>query len=822
VTIRRSRYFIACLTPASSAWTASIPRPITLLTIRRALEQYSVALQEGAVIIIDHDEMRVRRPDPYNARMMRRTLLALLLILAAATFAQTPVADAPIYGFSPSSLAGEKALEAQFDAKLNRDDLRNWMKRLSARPHHLGSSYDAANAEFIASLFRSWGYDTQIETFDVLFPTPKTRLVELIAPERFVAALAETPLAEDATSGQTSEQLPTYNAYSIDGDVTGDLVYVNYGIPKDYEELEKRGIDVKGKIAIARYGGSWRGIKPKVAAEHGAVGCIIYSDPRDDGYYAGDVYPKGAYRAETGAQRGSVADMPLYPGDPLTPGVGATKDAKRLDRSQAATITKIPVLPISYADALPLLRALGGPVAPAEWRGALPITYHLGAGPARVHMKLEFNWNMVPAHDVIARLRGSERPDEWIVRGNHYDAWVNGASDPISGQVAMLEEARVLGELAKSGWRPKRSIVFAAWDGEEQGLLGSTEWVETHIDDLQKHAVVYINSDTNSRGFLDAGGSHTLERFVTQVARDVRDPERGATVLDRLRATTAVHGSADERKDTRDRADLRLDALGSGSDYTPFIQHAGIAALNIGYSGEGGGGSYHSIFDSFDHYTRFGDPKFDYGMTQAKTTGRMLMRLASADVLPFEFTNVAETIGRYATEVRKLADETRTETEERNREVRENLQELAADPLEPFAAPKLQESVPFLNFAPLQNSLARLQKSASDYDKARTAMEWSPEAAARQEALDRALMHVERALTRDEGLPRRPWFRHQIYAPGFYTGYGVKTLPGAREAIEQRNWAEANQQLEIEARVIDTYAAQIDRAAEIARGTKSE
>ena len=748
--------------------------------------------------------------------MMRR-LAASLLLLTAATFAQSP-APQPIYGFADASLPAERALETQFDAKLNRENLRNWMQRLSARPHHLGSAYDRANAEFLASLFRSWGYDTQIETFQVLFPTPKTRLVELVAPEHFTAALAEKPMAEDATTAQTAEQLPTFNAYSIDGDVTGDLVYVNYGVPKDYEELERRGIDVRGKIAIARYGGSWRGIKPKVAAEHGAVGCLIYSDPRDDGYFQGDVYPKGPYRSETGAQRGSVADMPLYPGDPLTPGVGATADAKRLDRSQAATITKIPVLPISYADALPLLRALGGPMAPVEWRGALPIPYHLGAGPARVHMKLEFDWKLVPANDVIARLRGSERPDEWIVRGNHHDAWVNGASDPISGLVAELEEARALGEVAKSGWRPKRTLVYAAWDGEEQGLLGSTEWVETHMPELQQHAVVYINSDSNSRGFLNAGGSHTLERFVTQVARDVPDPERGVSVLDRLRAQSEVNGSAEERKDARDRGDLRLDALGSGSDYTPFIQHAGIAALNIGYSGEGGGGSYHSIFDSFAHYTRFGDPKFDYGIAQAKTTGRMVLRLGNADVLPFETTDLAETVNGYASEVQKLAADARSETEEHNRLVRDRAAELVADPTEPFVAPKAEEPVPYLNFAPLQNAVARLQKSARELERARAAMASSPDAASRQQALDEALMRLERAFTRDEGLPRRPWFRHQIYAPGFYTGYGVKTLPGVREAIEQRNWSEAGQQIEIVARIIDGYAAQLDRAAELARG----
>jgi N-acetylated-alpha-linked acidic dipeptidase len=734
-------------------------------------------------------------------RAMRR-VFAIALLAATTVSAQTN--DKPIFGFTAADAAKQRALESQFDAQLNRDNLRAWMKQLSARPHHLGSANDKANAELIASLFKSWGYDTAIEEFRVLFPTPKTRVVELLAPEKYVLKLAEPALSQDATSGQTSEQLPVYNAYSIDGDVTGDLVYVNYGVPADYDVLERNGVDVKGKIVIARYGGSWRGIKPKVAAEKGAIGCIIYSDPRDDGYFQGDVYPKGAYRSDGGAQRGSVMDMPIHPGDPLTPGIGATKDAKRLDRSEVDVFTKIPVLPISYSDALPLLRNLGGPVAPAEWRGALPITYHLGVGPSRVHMNLKFNWDLVPLYDVIARLQGSERPDEWVIHGNHHDAWVNGANDPISGLVAELESARSIGQLAKSGWRPKRTIIFAAWDGEEEGLIGSTEWAETHADELQKHAVVYINSDTNGRGFLEPAGSHTLEKLVTQVARDVPDPERGVSVLERLKARELANTKESEKlKELRDRDLIRLDALGSGSDYTPFIQHLGIAALNIGYGGEDGGGSYHSIYDSFDHYVRFGDPNFDYGVAQAKTTGRLVLRLANADALPFEFSTMANTVARYADEVTKLAEDSRRDIEERNRMISDRTFEIAADPTKPFAAPKTQEPAPYLNFAPLQNAVAHLKHAAKEYDKAAPSSS-SP-------ALDQAIMRIEQSLTRSEGLPRRPWFRHQIYAPGFYTGYGVKTLPGVREAIEQKDWKEANQQIEIVSKVIEGYAAQIEK-----------
>jgi N-acetylated-alpha-linked acidic dipeptidase len=745
---------------------------------------------------------------------MRRSTVLIALFATALSAQPSPSTDKPILGFSAAGAVKERALETQFDSKLSRDNLRQWMKRLSARPHHVGSAYDRENAEFIASLFRSWGYDAQIESFEVLFPTPKTRLVELVAPTQFTARLSEPALTQDATSGQTAEQLPTYNAYSTDGDVTAELVYVNYGVPADYDELERRGIDVRGKIAIARYGHSWRGIKPKVAAEHGAVGCIIYSDPRDDGYFEGDVYPQGPFRSEGGAQRGSVADMPSYPGDPLTPGVGATKDAQRLDRKNAETITKIPVLPISYADALPLLRALTGPVAPADWRGALPITYHVGPGPARVHLKLEFDWKMVPIYDVIARMPGSDRADEWVIRGNHHDAWVNGARDPISGLVSELEEARAIGELAKSGWRPRRTLIFAAWDGEEPGLLGSTEWVETHAAELKQHAAVYINSDSNSRGFLDAGGSHTLERFVTEVARDVEDPERNVSVLARLRAHDLVEAlTADERKELRERDLIRLDALGSGSDFTPFLQFAGIAALNIGYSGEGDGGSYHSIYDSYDHFTRFADPDFFYGIVQAKTTGRMVLRLANADVLPFEVTTLANTISRYTSEVIKLTDSVRAKLEEQNREAREQTLELAAEPTLAFVPPVEEATAPFLDFAPLQNATARLQRASRELDRSLAASLDAPNGSLRQVGLDRSLIRLEHLLTRQEGLPRRPWYKHQVYAPGMYTGYGVKTLPAVREAIEQKKWSEANEQIVIVARVLDGYAAEVERMA---------
>ncbi|HUI10976.1 MAG TPA: transferrin receptor-like dimerization domain-containing protein, partial [Bacteroidota bacterium] len=480
-------------------------------------------------------------------------------------------------------------------------------------------------------------------------------------------------------------------------------------------------------------------------------------------------------------------------------------------------ITTIPVLPVSYADALPLLTALGGPVAPAAWRGALPITYHCGPGPATVHLQVASAWDMAPIRDVIAVLPGAARPDEWIVRGNHQDAWVCGAADPLSGLVALMEEARAVGVLARGSWRPARSIVYCVWDGEEPGLLGSTEWVETHQAELERKAAVYINSDGNGRGFLSVGGSHTLERFVNGVARTVEDPETHASVWARLRAFTLLHAAAGERKEIQDRGDLRIDALGSGSDYSPFLQHIGVAALNLGYGGENGGGSYHSVYDSFEHYTRFGDPGFVYGIVLARTAGRMVLRLADAPVLPFEFGDFTETIGRYVREVIKLTDDMRTETDETNREIREKAFALAADPTETWVDPPLKDPVPHLDFAPLENAVDRLQRSTARFVEASGALCRAGRAPAEPacRALDRLYMGFERSLTTAEGLPGRPWYVHEIYAPGKYTGYGVKTLPGVREAIETRQWKEAGEQIVVAARVLERASGLIDSAASL-------
>ncbi len=726
-------------------------------------------------------------------------------------------------GFTAGSAAAEAALEQRFDAALDPAHLRDWLKQMASQPNHLGSPHDKANAEFVLQQFKDWGWDAHIETFDVLYATPTERVLELVAPTTFKAALDEPALAEDSTSNLREHMLPPFNVYSADGDVTAELVYVNYGVPDDYKELERRGISVKGKIAIARYGASWRGIKPKVAQEHGAVGCIIYSDPRDDGYFQGDAYPQGAYRGEQGAQRGSVADIPIYSGDPLTPGIGATKNAKRLKREDAPDLLKIPVLPISWGDALPLLKAMTGPVAPERWLGALPITYHLGAGAAKVHLKLAFDWKQTPAYDVVATLHGAERPDEWVLRGNHRDAWVFGAADPLSGQVAMLEEARVLGAMHKAGWQPKRSIVYLSWDGEEPGLLGSTEWAETHAAELQKKAVLYVNSDNNGRGFLAMGGSHSLEHALDQVASGITDPETGVSVLQRRRARAAVVGSANDanphQKEMAKAAldvqrDFPIDALGSGSDYTPFLQHLGIAAVDFSYGGEDSGGEYHSVYDSFDHYLRFGDPKFEYGITLAKTVAHTVLRFADADILPVHAANFAETVARYDDELHKLGDDAREAADKTNRLLADKAYQLSADPTETLLPPPAPPAVPFLNFAPLDNAIARLKASATAYDAAYAAYlqaEKKPDSAAMQK-IDVLLQGLEHTLTQSSGLPGRAWYEHMIYAPGLYTGYGVKTLPGVREAIEQKHWDVAEKYAVTIAAVLDAYSKRLDQA----------
>ena len=749
---------------------------------------------------------------------MRRIVCVIAVLLgipAALPWLHSISGDEPVlFGFSAESSRAERQWEEKFKAIPSPQLMRDYMQRLSAQPHHVGASYDRDNAEWLAAKFKEFGLDTHIETFDILFPTPKERAVELVeGGPKFVAKLQEPVVPQDPTSNQQNAQLPTYNAYSIDGDVTAPLAFVNYGIPEDYEQLERLGVSVRGAVVIAKYGRSWRGIKPKVAAEHGAVGCLIYSDPNEDGFKQGETFPAGAWRPRDGVQRGSVADDPIYPGDPLTPGVGAKKNAKRLELKDSKVITKIPVLPISYGDAEPLLAAIGGPVAPRAWRGGLGVTYHVGPGPGKVHLKVKSNWDLKTIYDVIGKIPGTTNADQWIIRGNHHDAWVNGAQDPISGLIAVLEEARGLGELVKQGWKPKRTIIFCAWDAEEPGLIGSTEFAEEHADELKEHAVVYINSDVNGRGYFGAEGSHTLEKFVNDVARDIQDPETKLSIW--KRAQLRQIGRPDdiaERQEARSRTDLRIGALGSGSDYGAFLQHDGVASLNLGFGGEDGGGIYHSIYDDFYWFTHFSDTEFVYGRALAQAAGTAIMRLADAELLPFEYANFSDTMQSYVKELKTLAQKSRDEIAERNRQLEEGVFAAMTDPRVKSVPPAKEIVPPFLNFAPLDNATEALARASAEYRKALDKAMANGGAALAKASLaevNRSLVESEHKLTLEEGLPGRPWFKHFVDAPGQYTGYEAKTLPVVREAIEQKQWKEADAGIVVTARVLETEAAHI-------------
>ena len=713
-----------------------------------------------------------------------------------------------------ASAQDQKQLESSFDSHLSTENIGKTIKELTLKPHYLGSPASKEVAENLLAKFKSYGWDAELAVYNVLFPTPKVRLLEMTAPTKFKALLKEPAYKEDATSGHP-DQLPTYNAWSADGDVSAELVFVNFGLPEDYETLNKLGIDVKGKIVIARYGRSWRGIKPKVAQEHGAIGCIIYSDPMEDGYFQGDVYPKGSFKNEYGVQRGSIMDMVIYPGDPLTPFIGATENAKRLKKEDAENLLKIPVLPISYHDAQPLLQALGGPVAPPDWRGALPFTYHIGPGKTSIRLKVEFDWKMVPAYNVIAKIKGSVYPDQWVIRGNHHDGWNPGANDPISGIAAMMEEAKSIGELVKNGYKPKRTLVYCAWDAEEPGLIGSTEWVEDHLAELKQKAVVYINSDGNGRGFLSAAGSHGLESMIDGIAKDVIDPQTKVSVFDRLKAREVVSAGSDKaKKESMAKKSMSISALGSGSDYSAFLQHAGIPSLNIAFGGENPGGEYHTAYDSYDFYSRFGDPGFSYGRALSQTIGRAVLRMADANTLPFEFKNLHKTISSYVADMISMTDQMRESTAVYNQVISGNNHQLAADPTKPEKLPIRKVEVPFIDFSALQNSLVKLESSATTLsDKIAT----GKIASTSLKALNEALFTAEQNLLTTTGLPRRPWYKHTIYAPGFYTGYGVKTMPGVREAIEQRDWKEAQDQIKIAADAIIRLAEHLNNTTKLAQ-----
>ncbi|HEV7138530.1 MAG TPA: transferrin receptor-like dimerization domain-containing protein [Steroidobacteraceae bacterium] len=747
--------------------------------------------------------------------------LAWVTAAAAMPGSSSVPAGPQMLGFTPPGAAQERDLEQRFDAQLSAAEMREWLRQLSSEPNQVGSPHDKANADFLLAQFRKWGWNAHIEVFDVLYPTPKQELVEMVAPTLFRATLHEPPVKDDRTSA-LGGVLPPYNVYGADGDVTAPLVYVNYGMPDDYKELARYGISVKGKIVIVRYGHGWRGLKPQLAYEHGAVGCLIYSDPRDDGYFNGDSYPKGGWRPPEGVQRGSVMNIRLYPGDPTTPGYGSVPGAKHLPVKDSASILEIPVLPISYADATPLLQALGGPVAPAGWRGALPLTYHLGSGPAQVHLMVKSDWSLKPIYDVIARLKGSTDRDQWVIRGNHHDGWVFGAWDPLAGTVALMGEAKGLGALHRRGWRPERTIVYASWDGEEPMLLGSTEWAETHARELQQKAVLYLNSDTNARGFLSVGGSHSLQHMVNQVAAGVIDPETKVSLQQRERALMELNG-AEPDSSPLDRqlaalaaggGDLPLSALGSGSDFSPFLDHLGLPTLHVEFGGEDADdGIYHSRYDSFDHFIRFGDPTFAYEVALAQVAGHIVMRTADAQVLPMRFVDFSATLDRYVKGLHQEVDAERKAAQRQHKLLDASAYALTADPTQPVEPPERLPDVPNIDLAPLDQAAQRLRQSAAAYESAyaaRAAAGLSIPGSQLREIND-LMATLEQRLLDAAGLPGRPWYKNVMQAPGLMTGYAPKTIPAVREALEAHNWNGAGQSAAATAKVLDGYRMQLDR-----------
>ncbi|MCC4614645.1 M28 family peptidase [Xanthomonas campestris pv. asclepiadis] len=753
-------------------------------------------------------------------------LLALAFV-APSLAAQPAAQPVALPGYDTAAAQAQRALEARFDSGLKDADYRGWLKQWASAPNHVGSPHNLENARDLQNRLRGYGWDARIETFQVLWPSPRSSQLELLGAKPYVARLKEPPLPGDSTSTQTENVLPPYVIYGGNGDVTGDLVYVNYGIAEDYEALARNGVDVRGKIVIARYGKGWRGLKPRLAQEHGAIGAIIYSDPRDDGYFQDRAHPDGPARNQWSVQRGSVANFAIYPGDPLTPGVGASKGAKRLRIDQAGSVLKIPTLPISWGDAQPLLAALGGPVAPEDWRGALPITYRIGGDDtARVHLKVDADWGSKTIYNVIATLRGSEYPDQWVVRGNHRDGWVFGAADPLSGTTALLAEAKAIGELARQGQRPKRTLVYASWDGEEAGLLGSTEWAEQHADELRRKAVLYVNTDGNGRGFLNAGGSHALQRLVNGVAADLRDPDSGVSVLERQRARaridalapTAKPAQKDIARQVAAGGDVPLKALVSGSDYSPFLQHLGLTTLDLGYGGQGGGsGVYHSLYDSYDYFARYIDPDFSYLPLLSQTVGRTVLRVANAPVLPQRFGDFADAVAGYAQELKQQADNDRTAARTQAELLQAGAYAAVDNPNRPQRAPEPKAAVPQIDFAALDQAITRLQTSARRYDDALASRGGALDARVRGK-LNASLQRIDQTLLAEGGLPGRPWYRNLIYAPGLATGYEVKTLPGIREALEDRRWEDLSAYIVQTAAVLDRYREAIDRNTALIEG----
>jgi len=712
--------------------------------------------------------------------MNKRIVLIFLVVLgflgAETTRSGLSQVDANIDGFGSSTATAERQWEDKFRAVPAAASAREHLRTLTAQPHVAGTKEDYDTAVYVRDRFREYGLPADIKEYDVLLPYPKQpSLVEMTAPRRESLAVHETVVPEDPTSSNP-KIIPLFNGYSANGDVTGDIVYVNYGLPSDYNDLQKIGVDVKGKIALARYGNSFRGVKAKVAEEKGAAGLIIYSDPADDGYMQGDVYPKGPWRPASSAQRGSVQYLFQYPGDPLTPGEASVPGVKRLKISEATDLTRIPVQPISYGEARKLLEPLEGPIRPKGFQGGLPFPYHVGGtNKVRVHLKTDMDYQIRKIWDVIARIDGDDEKDRWVIMGNHRDAWTFGAVDPNSGSTAMLEAARAFGQLLKQGWKPRRTIILCSWDAEEYGLIGSTEWAEENAVELKSKAVAYLNVDVGVAGpHFNASSVPSLWRLIHQVTRDIRDPKTGKSVYQQWQDRARESRSEDDPNDTSatniQGTDARIGALGSGSDYTPFLQHLGIPSTDMGFGGDYG--VYHSAFDSFYWMSHFGDPKFVYHIAAAQLWGTLAMRLADAQLLPFNYSDYAAQVRQFFTDSLRLAK-------------RRNLggfdEKQMMDAIDAFGreGTRIEKN--------RQEILNQLERSASTADRDRMAV--------KVRRINEALIGAERALTDTQGLRGRPWYKHQIYAPGVYSGYAALPLPDFRQALDDRNTANAQEGL---------------------------
>src|SRR3954451_19154168 len=711
-------------------------------------------------------------------RDLRRASLALGAATIGAVWLSaqgTPPSSLRIRGFSAAASAAEAArereLKAMPSAKANEADF----DVMTAEPHHTGSPYEIKLADYVSDQFKKMGIAATKYEYSVLLPWPKQRRIDIVAPDQVRLEVEEGKIRGGSWADKPGI-LPAYNAYSPSGDVTGEIVYVTFGIPADYETLDKLGISVKGKIVLARYGGSWRGIKPKVAAEHGAIACIIYSDPHEDGYFQGDVYPDGPFRGWGMIQRGSVMDMPRYPGDPSTPGRPSKPGVERIPRDKIETFAPIPVQPMSYRDGVELLKRLKGPVAPEAWRGALPITYRIGPRAAKVHMNLQMDYGQRRLINVVGRITGSVAPDEWIIVGSPRDAWTFGASDSVSGHVSMMAVARAMSEMMKTGWKPRRSILFISWDGEEQGLLGSTEWVEDLTTELKAKAAAYVNRDAGAGGLnFSSSAVHSLTPFVHELAQSIQPTGATKSLYDGWLEHSREQGKTPDGQIWKAPP---VGALGSGSDYTAFLDHVGIAAMDMGLNGRGGDGSYHSTYDNPTWFKKYIDPDFTFSVLAAQVTGVALLRLAGAELLPFDYEAYGKQILEYIAEIEQQA-------------VRQS-----------------PDGAKAIDFAGLRAAAEAFAKAGAEVRaRGETYLGVSgdvPPSGTGAPAADwnRRLMMAERDLIEPAGLPDRPWYRHVIYAPGLYTGYGVKTIPGVREAVDAANYTRAAEQAAIVIRAL--------------------